>query len=71
MWLYPGQTDQIVVDILVPLGSQDTVNTLTLLIAGTEIPEKTTYVYVQNEFSRVNIRMTDYYRMFFFTNSLT
>ncbi|XP_018399340.1 PREDICTED: uncharacterized protein LOC108777045 [Cyphomyrmex costatus] len=54
MWLYPGQTDQVVVYIFVPAGTQETVNTLTLSIAGTEILEKTVQVFVQNEFSRNN-----------------
>ncbi|XP_029673060.1 uncharacterized protein LOC115241436 [Formica exsecta] len=52
LWLYPGQTTNVAVDIVVPLGTQDTVNTLTLSIDGTEIPEKTVYVYVQNAISK-------------------
>lgn len=56
LWLYPGQTDKVAVDILIPLGSQDTVNTLTLNIVGTEIPEKTVNILVQNAFSKVKIR---------------
>ncbi|XP_071626964.1 uncharacterized protein [Temnothorax longispinosus] len=52
MWLYPRQTNRVAVDILVPLSSQDTVNTLTVEIVGTEISEKTVYVYVQNAFSK-------------------
>lgn len=56
MWLNPGQTGQIAVDIIIPLQSQETVNTLTLLIAGTQISEKTVYLIVQNAFSKVNIK---------------
>lgn len=56
VWLYPGQTDQIAIDILIPSGTQDTVNTLTVRIIGTEIADKTVYIYVQNAFSKVNIR---------------
>ncbi|XP_070154402.1 uncharacterized protein [Polyergus mexicanus] len=52
LWLYPGQTTNVAVDIVVPLDTQDTVNTLTLSIDGTEIPEKTVYVYVQNAISK-------------------
>ncbi|XP_011878705.1 PREDICTED: uncharacterized protein LOC105567991 isoform X2 [Vollenhovia emeryi] len=52
MWLYPGQTDQVAVDILIPSGSQDTVNTLTVQIVGTEISEKTVNVYAQNVYSK-------------------
>ncbi|XP_072759242.1 uncharacterized protein [Anoplolepis gracilipes] len=52
LWLGSGQTNSVPVDIFVPLGTQDTVNTLTLLIDGTEIPEKTVYVYVQNAISK-------------------
>ncbi|KYN33144.1 hypothetical protein ALC56_12477, partial [Trachymyrmex septentrionalis] len=55
MWLYPGQTDQVAVDILVPAGTQETVNTLTLSIVGTEILEKTVQVFVHNELSREKI----------------
>lgn len=60
MWLYPGQTDQIAVDIIIPTGSQETVNTLTVLIAGTQISEKTVNVLVQNAFSKNidNVRPT-------------
>ncbi|XP_028047875.1 uncharacterized protein LOC114253740 [Monomorium pharaonis] len=60
MWLYPGQTDQVAVDILVPPGNQDTVNTLTLSIGGTEIAEKTVNIYVQNTFSKIldNVKPT-------------
>ncbi|CAL1673937.1 unnamed protein product [Lasius platythorax] len=48
LWLYPGQTNYVAVDIVVPLDIPDaTVNTLTLSIDGTEIPEKTVYIYVQ------------------------
>ncbi|XP_018313581.1 uncharacterized protein [Mycetomoellerius zeteki] len=52
MWLYPGQTDQVAVDILVPTGTQETVNTLTLFIVGTEILEKSVQVFVYNELSK-------------------
>jgi len=44
------------VDIIIPPGSQDTVNTLTLSLGGTEISEKAVYVYVQNAFSKVSKR---------------
>ncbi|KAL6446330.1 hypothetical protein ACFW04_001137 [Cataglyphis niger] len=59
LWLYPGQTTNVAVDIVVPLDTQDTVNTLTLFIYGTEIPEKTVYVYVQNAISKIdNVKPT-------------
>ncbi|XP_029179227.1 uncharacterized protein LOC114946743 isoform X2 [Nylanderia fulva] len=48
LWLYPGQTNYVAVDIVVPLDTPDaSVNTLTLAILGTEIPEKTVNIYVQ------------------------
>lgn len=48
LWLYPGQTNYVAVDIVVPLDIPDaSVNTLTLSILGTEIPEKTVNIYVQ------------------------
>ncbi|XP_011068989.1 PREDICTED: uncharacterized protein LOC105154895 isoform X2 [Acromyrmex echinatior] len=52
MWLHPGQTDQVVVEIFVPAGTQETVNTLTLSIIGTEILEKTVQIFVHNELSK-------------------
>lgn len=52
IWLHPGQTDQVAVDILVPAGTQETVNTLTLSIVDTEILEKTVQVFVHNELSK-------------------
>ncbi|XP_012230485.1 uncharacterized protein [Linepithema humile] len=52
MWLYPGQKGHVAVDILVPFGTQDLVNTLSLSIDGTEISEKTAYIYVRNSFSK-------------------
>lgn len=55
IWLYPGQTNYVAVDIIVPTGiRQATVNTLTLFVDGTEISEKTVYVYVQDPFTKVN-----------------
>lgn len=55
MWLSPGQTKQVAVDIVIPAGTgQNTVNTITLSVVGTQISEKTVYVYVQDAFSKVN-----------------
>ncbi|XP_019701264.2 uncharacterized protein LOC105192540 isoform X2 [Harpegnathos saltator] len=61
VWLYPGQTGYVAVDIIVPAGvGQNTVNTITLSVEGTEISEKAVYVYVQNPFSKIidNVRPT-------------
>lgn len=71
MWLNPGQTDQIAVDIVIPSGTQDTINTLTLHIVGTDISEKTVNVFVQSAFSKVNIRKYNYYRKFIIVNFFT
>ncbi|XP_032672396.1 uncharacterized protein LOC116844660 isoform X2 [Odontomachus brunneus] len=61
VYLYPGQTSYVAVDIIVPTGiRQDTVNTLTLFVDGTEISEKTVYVYIQNPYTKIidNVRPT-------------
>lgn len=54
--MYPGQTSYVAVDIIVPAGiRQNTVNTVTLFVDGTEISEKTVYLYVQDPSNKVNI----------------
>ncbi|RLU26053.1 hypothetical protein DMN91_002216, partial [Ooceraea biroi] len=54
IWLSPGQTSRVPIDIYIPQRSQETVNTLTLRIDGTQIEEKTVYIYVQNALSRTD-----------------
>ncbi|XP_076658891.1 uncharacterized protein LOC143362528 [Halictus rubicundus] len=53
-WIYPGQMSQVAVDIVVPDNtSPDTANTVTLYIQGTEIKEKSAYIYVQGSLSKL------------------
>ncbi|XP_014485040.1 PREDICTED: uncharacterized protein LOC106749772 isoform X3 [Dinoponera quadriceps] len=61
VWLYPGQTNYVAVDVVVPAGiRQDTINTLTLFVDGTEISEKTVYLYVQDSSAKItdNVKPT-------------
>ncbi|XP_031837408.1 uncharacterized protein LOC116429086 isoform X2 [Nomia melanderi] len=53
-WIYPGQMSSIAVDIVIPDNtSPDTANTVTLFIQGTEIKEKSAYIYVQGSLSKL------------------
>ncbi|XP_076280606.1 uncharacterized protein LOC143209165 isoform X2 [Lasioglossum baleicum] len=53
-WIYPGQMSKVAVDINVPANtSPDTANTVTLYIQGTEIKEKSAYIYVQGSLSKL------------------
>nr|XP_033341534.1 uncharacterized protein LOC117229261 [Megalopta genalis] len=53
-WIYPGQMSKVAVDIIIPDNtSPDTASTVTLSIQGTEIKEKSAYVYVQGSLSKL------------------
>ncbi|CAL7945670.1 unnamed protein product [Xylocopa violacea] len=53
-WFYPGQMKNVAIDLLVPENAApDTVNTVTLFILGTEIKEKSVYLYVQGSLSKL------------------
>ncbi|XP_020283230.1 uncharacterized protein LOC109854502 isoform X2 [Pseudomyrmex gracilis] len=54
LWLRPGQTSYVTVDMIVPLGTQNSINTLTLSIDETQISQKTVYVYVQDSFRDID-----------------
>ncbi|XP_015437906.1 PREDICTED: uncharacterized protein LOC107193045 [Dufourea novaeangliae] len=53
-WIYPGQMSNVAVDIIIPDNTApDTANTITLFIQGTEIREKSAYLYVQGSLSKL------------------
>lgn len=55
-WIYPGQVSNVAVDLIVPdNAAPDTANTVTLFILGTEIKEKSVYLYVKGSLSKVII----------------
>ncbi|KAK1136507.1 hypothetical protein K0M31_001057 [Melipona bicolor] len=56
IWIYPGQTSNIAIDVIIPNNAApDTANTVTLSILGTEIKEKSVYLYVQGSL----LKLTD------------
>ncbi|CAD1481294.1 unnamed protein product, partial [Heterotrigona itama] len=53
-WVYPGQMCNIEIDLVIPNNvAPDTANTVTLSILGTEIKEKSVYLYVQGSLSKL------------------
>ncbi|XP_017761892.1 PREDICTED: uncharacterized protein LOC108552027 isoform X2 [Eufriesea mexicana] len=53
-WIYPGQISNVAIDLIVPDNvTPDTANTVTLSILGTEIKEKSVYLYVQGSLSKL------------------
>ncbi|XP_050584880.1 uncharacterized protein LOC126919550 isoform X2 [Bombus affinis] len=53
-WIYPGQMSNVAVDLIVPdNAAPDTANTVTLFILGTEIKEKSVYLYVKGSLSKL------------------
>ena len=53
-WIYPGQMSNVAVDLIIPDNTAaDTANTVTLFISGTEIKEKSAYLYVQGSLSKL------------------
>ncbi|XP_060822052.1 uncharacterized protein LOC132910400 [Bombus pascuorum] len=53
-WIYPGQMSNVAVDLIVPDNvAPDTANTVTLFILGTEIKEKSVYLYVKGSLSKL------------------
>ncbi|XP_076751502.1 uncharacterized protein LOC143423805 [Xylocopa sonorina] len=53
-WIYPGQMSNVAIDLIVPKNAApDTANTVTLFILGTEIKEKSVYLYVQGSLSKL------------------
>ncbi|XP_034196372.2 uncharacterized protein LOC117611954 [Osmia lignaria lignaria] len=53
-WIYPGQMSKVAVDLIVPNNAApDTANTVTFFIVGTEIKEKSVYLYVQGSVSKL------------------
>lgn len=60
VWIYPGQMSNVAIDLIVPDNvAPDTANTVTLFISGTEIKEKSVYLYVQGSLSKVIIKKLD------------
>lgn len=56
-WIYPGQISNVAVDLIIPdNAAPDTANTVTLYIPGTEIKEKSAYLYVQGSLSKVMVK---------------
>ncbi|XP_026301971.1 uncharacterized protein LOC100576425 isoform X2 [Apis mellifera] len=54
VWIYPGQMSNVAIDLIVPDNvAPDTANTVTLSISGTEIKEKSVYLYVQGSLSKL------------------
>ncbi|KAF7404947.1 hypothetical protein HZH66_003853 [Vespula vulgaris] len=53
-WIFAGRTVHVFVDIEVPRGtSQDVINTLTLYVQGSEIMEKSVYLYVESNIPNI------------------
>ncbi|CAK9806749.1 hypothetical protein ANTQUA_LOCUS4993 [Anthophora quadrimaculata] len=53
-WIYPGQMNNVAVDLVVPdNAAPDTANKVTLSILGTEIKEKSVFLYVQGSLSKL------------------
>ncbi|XP_054005183.1 uncharacterized protein LOC128890574 [Hylaeus anthracinus] len=53
-WIYPGQMSNVAVDLIIPdNAAPDTANTVTLSIQGTEIKDKSVYLYVQGSLSKL------------------
>ncbi|XP_076245835.1 uncharacterized protein LOC143186202 [Calliopsis andreniformis] len=53
-WIYPEQMSNVAVDLIIPNNAApDTANTVTLYIPGTEIKEKSVYLYVQGSLSKL------------------
>ncbi|XP_078047654.1 uncharacterized protein LOC144475533 [Augochlora pura] len=53
-WIYPGQMSKVAVNVIIPVNtSPDTASTVTLSIQGTEIKEKSAYIYVQGSLSKL------------------
>ncbi|XP_015173906.1 PREDICTED: uncharacterized protein LOC107065092 [Polistes dominula] len=53
-WIYAGRTINVFVDVEVPRGTtQDVINTLTLYVQGSEITEKSVYLYVEGNIPNV------------------
>ncbi|XP_043490012.1 uncharacterized protein LOC122516345 [Polistes fuscatus] len=53
-WIYAGRTINVFVDVEVPRGTrQDVINTLTLYVQGSEITEKSVYLYVEGNIPNI------------------
>ncbi|KAL2716186.1 uncharacterized protein V1478_013862 [Vespula squamosa] len=53
-WIFAGRTVHVFVDVEVPRGtSQDVINTLTLYVQGSEIMEKSVYLYVESNIPNI------------------
>lgn len=53
-WIYPDQVANVAIDVVVPNNAApDTANTVSLHILGTEIKEKSAYIYVQGSLSKL------------------
>ncbi|XP_014616442.1 PREDICTED: uncharacterized protein LOC106793766 [Polistes canadensis] len=53
-WIYAGRTINVFVDVEVPRGTrQDVTNTLTLYVQGSEITEKSVYLYVEGNIPNI------------------
>ncbi|XP_035733718.1 uncharacterized protein LOC118446779 isoform X1 [Vespa mandarinia] len=53
-WIFAGRTINVFVDVEVPRRtSQDVINTLTLYVQGSEIMEKSVYLYVEGNFPNI------------------
>ncbi|KAI4495383.1 hypothetical protein M0802_008773 [Mischocyttarus mexicanus] len=53
-WIFAGRTINVYVDVEVPRGtSQDVINTLTLYVQGSEITEKSVYLYVEGNIPNI------------------